>query len=163
MLLEKYQALTRREQKLLKITLPLALLLISWLLVIAPILETREKTAKSIVKHQKQLQWMRENATSVLANVNRGVTDKLPAPANKSQLRQVMHRLLKMHHIVIERIQNVNQQDVSYHLSNSQFNDILRLIESCQDNAIEIVQLQITKSKHLGKVNSRLTVASRDS
>ena len=163
MLQDKYYALSTREQLILKVAIPLALLLISWLIIFKPIIDTREKYNKNIAKHLKEYQWMQENAHFVRQGINLNQSSTAAGPANKSQLRQVMNQLIKVQRLSIERIQNVNDTDVSYRLDNGHFERLIALIKSCEDRGIRIVQVQISKSKQLGAVNTRLTVATQGS
>ncbi|MCJ8300323.1 MAG: type II secretion system protein M [Pseudomonadales bacterium] len=154
---EKFYALSLREQRIVTIAVPVVIAMLCWLLLLKPMLDQRTALQLSSAKNQQQLSWMKQNASRVSgASLSANTVN---SPKNKSQLRQVMNQLLKAQNISIERIQNVNKKDVSYRLDNSDFNNILQLLKSCQDRNIQIVQLQITKGKSIGKVNTRLTIA----
>jgi len=157
MLREKFYALSLREQRIVTIAVPLVILMFCWLLLLKPMLDHRSRVQLNAAKNQQQLSWMLTNASRVATTSQTSAT--VNSPKNKSQLRQVMNQLLSAQNISIQRIQNVNKKDVSYHLDNSDFNNILQLLKSCQDRNIQIVQLQITKAKSAGKVNTRLTIA----
>lgn len=163
MIKQKYNALSHREQTILKVAIPLTFLLISWLLVIKPMIDNKQKITKNILKHQQQLNWMQQNSHLVANNSTNQRIVTGSTPANKSQLRQVMGQLIKAQKISIERIQNINQRDINYQLDNNNFNSVLQLVKACEERGIEIIQVQIIKSKQLGKVNTRLTVATRES
>jgi len=157
MLREKFYALSLREQRIVTIAVPLVILMFCWILLLKPMLDHRSRLLLNAAKNQQQLSWMLTNASRVTTNSQTSAT--VNSPKNKSQLRQVMNQLLSAQNISIQRIQNVNKKDVSYRLDNSDFNNILQLLKSCQDRNIQIVQLQITKAKSAGKVNTRLTIA----
>ncbi|MCJ8341008.1 MAG: type II secretion system protein M [Pseudomonadales bacterium] len=157
MLREKFYALSLREQRIVTITVPVVVAMLCWLLLLKPMLDNRAQLQLSSAKNQQQLSWMQQNANRVSgAWLSSNDAD---SPKDQSQLRQVMNQLLKAQNISIQRIQNVNEKDVSYRLDNSDFNNILQLLKSCQDRNIQIVQLQLTKGKNIGKVNTRLTIA----
>ena len=157
MLREKFYALSLREQRIVTIAVPVVIAMLCWLLLLKPMLDKRTQLQLSWDKNQQQLSWMQQNASRVSgASLS---ANTVTSPKNKSQLRQVMNQLLRAQNISIERIQNVNKKDVSYRLDNSDFDNILQLLKSAQDRNIQIVQLQITKGKSIGKVNTRLTIA----
>jgi type II secretory pathway component PulM len=160
MLKDKFYALSAREQKILIIAAPVVALLIVWLVIIKPIIDTDTRLTKSNTLKQQHLTWMLSNAHQVKSNTTTAANQHAP-PVNKSQLRQIMGQLLKSQKISIQRIQNINQQNVSYQLDDSDFNSILRLIAKCADRQIKVVQLQIAKSSLIGKVNTRITVAAQ--
>ncbi|EPJ55678.1 MAG: hypothetical protein OFPI_02880 [Osedax symbiont Rs2] len=157
MLREKFYALSTREQQILSIAVPIIIIMLCWLVLLKPMLDNRSRLLLGIANNQQQLSWMREN-TGRVAKVS-PASASVDSPRDKSQLRQIMNQLLSAQKISIQRIQNVNKKDVSYHLDNSDFNSILQLLKDCQDRNIQIVQLQITKAKSAGKVNTRLTIA----
>ena len=157
MLREKFYGLSLREQHIVTIAVPVVIAMLCWLLLLKPMLDKRTQLQLSWDKNQQQLSWMQQNASRVSgASLS---ANTVPSPKNKSQLRQVMNQLLRAQNISIERIQNVNKKDVSYRLDNSDFDNILQLLKRAQDRNIQIVQLQITKGKSIGKVNTRLTIA----
>lgn len=157
MLMDKYHALTAREQLMLKIAMPTVIGILIWLILIKPIIDTDKKLHQSIANKQQQLTWMQQNASRVNTSIR---PRQHLGPTNKSQLRQQMNKLLKRHQLSVERIQNINQTDISYRLDNSRFNSVLALIKALEQQNIQVVQVQIAHSKNPGKVNTRLSVAT---
>ncbi|NQZ33055.1 MAG: type II secretion system protein M [Oceanospirillaceae bacterium] len=156
MLMDKYHELSHREQWILKIAAPTVMVMLIWLIIIKPIIDTDAKLHQSIASKQQQLQWMQKNAGKISATTQ----STRSGPSNKSQLRQQMNQLIKKHRLSVERIGNINQTDISYRLDNSLFNSVLALLQDLQQQNIKVVQVQIAKSKNLGKVNTRLLVAT---
>lgn len=160
MLIDKYHALSKREQQILIFAAPLVILLILWILVIKPSIDTHNKLTRSIESNTVKLNWMQENAGRTGNSLNAPANTH--RPKNKSQLRQLMNKLLKSHQVSVERIQNINGSDVSYRLNNPKFNNVLALINSIEKQGIQMVQVQISKAKLVGIVNTRLVVAFKE-
>mgnify|MGYP000008756492 CR=1 FL=1 len=153
MLKDKYHALSSREQLIIKLATPLVLILIAWLVLIKPIIDTQAKLNKSIANKEQQLTWMKNNAGNLQSSPSAAMSI-----TSTSQLRQLMNQLLQVHKITVERIQNINNNAVSYLFNNSQFDDVLRLVKDLQEMGVTTSQLQISSAKTPGRVNSRLTV-----
>jgi len=159
MLIDKYHALSKREQQILIFATPVVILLILWILVIKPIIDTQGKLTRNIENNRVKLTWMLENAART-GNLNIATTNN--APKNKSQLRQQMNKLLKNHQLSVDRIQNINNTDVSYRLNNAKFNSVLALLDSIEKQGVKVAQIQISKAKLTGIVNTRLVVAFKE-
>jgi len=160
MLMDKYHALSKREQQILIFATPLVILLMLWILVIKPIIDTRDKLTRDIENNQVKLRWMQENAARTGNNLK--IVNAHTAPKNKSQLRQQMNRLLKSHQLSVDRIQNINSTDVSYLLNNAKFNSVLALLDSIEKQGMQLTQIQISQAKSAAIVNTRLVVAFRE-
>jgi len=159
MFIDKYHALSKREQQILIFATPVVILLILWILVIKPIIDTQDKLTRNIESNRVKLTWMQENAART-GNLNIATTNN--APKNKSQLRQQMNRLLENHQLSVDRIQNINNTDVSYRLNNAKFSSVLALLDRIEKQGVKVAQIQISKAKLTGIVNTRLVVAFKE-
>jgi type II secretory pathway component PulM len=153
----KFNSLSLREQRMLMLGTPVIICLFSWLFIIQPIIDTEKKLTKAVSNKQLQLDWMLENALKVKSSSPATNNRLKQGLSSKSQLRQVMNMLLKKYRISIDRIQNVNQKNVSYQLNYSNFNNILKLIKDSEEHGVTIVQLQVGQKETVG-INTRLVV-----
>jgi len=160
MLIDKYHALSKREQQILIFATPVIIFLMLWILLIKPIIDTQDKLARNIESNQVKLSWMQENAARTGNSLT--ITNTRNAPKNKSQLRQQMSKLLKNHQLSVDRIQNINNTDVSYRLNNAKFNSVLTLLDSIEKQGMQLAQVQISKAKLTAIVNTRLVVSFKE-
>ncbi|MFU8819847.1 MAG: type II secretion system protein GspM [Desulfurivibrio sp.] len=149
-----------RQRPLLFIGLGLLVLLLIWLLLLAPLGSSRATLAREIAAQEQELAWMREAAkevrqyTTTAGNGGRAGGGASPLAAIDTSARQLGLGQ------AMQRVEPVGSREVRVWLENAAFDDLLRWLVLLQaGHGIEVAEIVVEPGRTAsGLVNSRLTL-----
>lgn len=149
-LLEKYKALTEREQKLVLASAVVAVIALFYFTVWAPINNAIEKEQKLLDNQQSLLVWVKDSAARAKqlrrsTSGQRGFSGSLP---------QAVNRTTSQHNIEISRMQPQGDE-LQVWVDRAAFNNVLDWLKAMEKMGVVILQADIAEADLEGHIKIR--------
>lgn len=151
MLKDRFNNLSQREQHTLLIAIPVVVILVLWLAVFRPLLDSRSQLQDRITRQQTDIAWMKEAATKIRPSVSG------QQPINSGSIRQRVTQALGQYGVTLSRIEQGNDDSVNVWAERASFNQLLSAMQQAVREGLRIEKAQINQTTEPGIVSARLT------
>ena len=149
-LLEKYKALTEREQKLVLISGVFVVIAIFYFAIWSPLNNALLQQQKLLDNQQSLLVWVKDSAARAkqlrrVSGTSQGFSGSLP---------QAVNRTVAKHDIAISRMQPQNDE-LQIWVDQAPFNNVLEWLKTMESMGVVILQADITSADAEGFIKIR--------
>lgn len=149
-LLEKFKALTEREQKLVIASAVMVVVAIFYFAIWSPLNAALDKQEKLLSNQQSLLTWVKESgARAALLRRSSGGKSSLTG-----SLPQAVNRTTSKHNIAITRMQPQGAE-LQVWVDQAPFNDVLAWLQSMESMGVVILQADFAEADDAGYIKIR--------
>ena len=149
-LLEKYKALTEREQKLVIASAIMVLVALFYFIIWAPLNAALDREQKLLDNQQSLLVWVKDTAARA-QQLRRSTGGK---QAFSGSLPQAVNRTTSQHDIAISRMQPQGEE-LQVWVDQAPFNNVLAWLKAMESMGVVILQADIAEADVKGHIKIR--------
>jgi general secretion pathway protein M len=152
----RYWSLPPRDRVLINVMAVTVVLVLLWLLVVAPAQRMRGEAAAKLSGQQSTLQWVKDNESRAQAIA--GTTSSAPRKSGQSLMTTVTASSTQMG-LSLKRYEPEGQEKLRVWLENQSFNKTIQWLESLQrQHGMSVVNVAIDAASQPGLVNAKIVL-----
>lgn len=148
--IEKYRALTEREQRLVQLSAIVVIIAIFYFAIWSPLTTSIERQRALLDSQQELLVWVKDSARRA-QQLRRS---QGAGTAFSGSLPQAVNRTTAQHNIAIARMQPQGEE-IQVWVDQAPFNDVLEWLQSMEQIGIIILQADMTEADSEGYIKIR--------
>lgn len=149
-LIERYKALTEREQKLVTLSALVVVIALFYFAIWSPLNTALDKQARLLDNQQSLLVWVKDSAARA-QQLRRNTTGKR---AFSGSLPQAVSRTTNQHNIAISRLQPQGDE-LQVWIDQAPFNNVLEWLKTMESMGVVILQADIAEADDEGYIKIR--------